>query len=100
MPFFFFLQGHSGDQSSELNCHDQSQRGKSISTIQLVSLITVVFLSGKSDSTQVCGQGSVNAIFCLPFVTTVALLNYTLFNLLDEASLTQYSSAQTYRNEG
>lgn len=36
---FFCLQGHSGDFPLELNCNGESQRGKSISTIQLVSVI-------------------------------------------------------------
>ena len=39
---FFCLQGHSGDLPLELHCNGQSQRGKSISTIQLVSVITAL----------------------------------------------------------
>lgn len=60
---FFCLQGHSSDLPLELSCNGQSQRGKSISTIQLVSLITtqaglfccfffMMFLAGKPDSRQ------------------------------------------------
>lgn len=39
---FFCLQGHSGDLPLELSCNHQSQRGKSLSTIQLVRLFQVL----------------------------------------------------------
>lgn len=56
---FFCLQGHASDFPLELNCTGQSQRGKSISTIQLVSVFIThsellcfwkVFMMEDSDS--------------------------------------------------
>ncbi|XP_072234636.1 zinc transporter ZIP12-like isoform X2 [Leuresthes tenuis] len=70
--------GHSSDLPLELNCNSESQRGKSISTIQLVSPTTFTELSLKKSITLFVfpGQG-------VPLLAVMVIVGDSLHNFAD-----------------